>query len=282
VTALARPARPRRVRRQGAALARWVVVAAVAAIAIGPFLYVLSSALKSESLLFTYPPEWVPSNPTLVNFKHALESGWVGWLGNTMLISGAVAIFKLAFDSMAAFAFSKLSFPGRRFLFAVMVIAITVPPVALIIPLYFLVRDLDGLNTYWALILPPMANPIGIFMLRSFIDQLPPELEQAGRVDGASPWARFRHVVLPLIKPGLVVVGLYLFLVQYTNFLWPLVIAPDLEVLTTGLARIVPIINPDWGLISATALLSMVPITVLFVLFQRHFVATSFADAVKG
>jgi multiple sugar transport system permease protein len=261
---------------------RGVALAVVLVVAIVPFLYVISAALKSRQSLFEYPPQWIPVHPTLHNIKATFDAGWLTWAGNTLLVSSVVAIVKLGLDATSAYAFAKLDFPGRRAIFGLMAVTVMVPPVALLIPLYFLVRDLGLLNTYWALILPPLANPIGMLMLRGFIQRLPSELEQAARMDGASPWATFTHVIVPLIRPGLVVVGLYQFLLQYTNFVYPLVLAPDKQFITTGLAGLIPAVTPAWGVISAASLLSMVPITVIFLLFQRQFFSVSVGAALKG
>jgi ABC-type glycerol-3-phosphate transport system permease component len=165
-----------------------------------------------------------------------------------------------------------------------MLATVMVPAAVLIIPLFFLVRDANLLDTYWALILPPLANPIGIFMMRGFIQGLPADLDRAARIDGCGPWRTYWHVVLPLVRPGLVVVGIYTFLLQYTNFVWPLVAtsSEDLYVLTTGLARLKPNFTaPDWGLISAGSIAAMLPITAIFLLLQRQFVSASLAGALK-
>jgi ABC-type glycerol-3-phosphate transport system permease component len=274
-------------RHRGVSAGRALGLTLVVLVALVPFLYVVSSAVKDQGSLFQYPPEWIPRHLSLRGFGAAIDAGWLGWLGNTMIVAVSVTALKVAFDSMSAYAFAKLSFPGRRPLFVLMLLTVMVPPIALIVPLYFLMRDLGLLGTYWALILPPLANPLGIFMLASFIQGLPGELEQAARVDHASPWQTFRYVILPLVKPGLVVVGLYTFLLQYTNFVWPLVFTPDKQFLTTGLGAIVGSTNgglgePDWALITAAALLTMLPITLVFLLFQRQFLSTSLAGAVKG
>jgi multiple sugar transport system permease protein len=263
-------------------LATTVVVVLVASVAIVPFLYVLSSSLKSGTAIFAYPPEWIPRPFYLGNFRTLLEGDFPVWALRTVAVAGTIALLKVWFDSMAAYAFAKLRFPGRQGLFVGMFLTIMVPPVALIVPLFFIVRDLGGLNSYWALILPPMANPIGIFMLRGFIQSLPDEMLQAAKVDNAGQWATYRLIVLPVIKPGLVIVGLYTFMLQYTNFIWPLVIAPEKPMLTTGLASLKPLTDPNWGQISAAAMLTMVPITLVFLLLQRSFVSASVASATKG
>jgi ABC-type glycerol-3-phosphate transport system permease component len=265
---------------------RWLGIAAFCVIAVAPFAYVVSDSLKDTRSLFQFPPEWIPAHPTLANYRRLIvDNPFLHWTLNTLFVAGTVALLKVTFDSMAGYAFSKLGFAGRRPLFGLMLATVMIPPAVLIIPLFFLVRDTGLLDTYWALILPPLANPIGIFMMRGFIDALPDELEMAARIDGCGSFRTYRHVVLPLVKPGLVVVGVYAFLIQYTNFVWPLVATSSehLYLLTTGLARLKPNFTaPDWGLISAGSVAAMVPITLVFLALQRQFVAASLAGALKG
>jgi ABC-type glycerol-3-phosphate transport system permease component len=159
-----------------------------------------------------------------------------------------------------------------------------IPPAVLILPLFFIVRDLGGVDTYWALIVPGLANPVGIFMMRGFIQGLPRSLEDAARLEGCSEFNIYRLIILPLVRPGLVVLGIYTFLTQYISFAWPLVVTTqeDMRVLTTGVASLRPQHDPDWGLISAGAILSMVPITIVFLMFQRRFVQANLSGALKG
>jgi ABC-type glycerol-3-phosphate transport system permease component len=264
---------------------RWLGILVFCFVAVAPFAYVVSASFKATQSLFQFPPEWIPADPTLRNYERLLtDLPFLRWTLNTVFVAGTVALLKVTFDSMAGYAFSKLSFTGRRPVFALMLTTVMIPPAVLIIPLFFLVRDAGLLDTYWALILPPLANPIGIFMMRGFIDALPDDLEKAARIDGCGPFRTYWHIVLPLVRPGLVVVGVYAFLIQYTNFVWPLVAtsSEDLYVLTTGLARLKPNFTaPDWGLISAGSIAAMVPITVVFLLLQRQFVAASLAGALK-
>jgi ABC-type glycerol-3-phosphate transport system permease component len=186
---------------------------------------------------------------------------------------------------MAAYALARMEFAGRRIVLGLMVAAIMIPPALLIVPLFFLVRDLGLLDTYWALILPALANPVGVFILRAFILGVPSELEDAARIDDASPWQVYRHVIVPAIRPGLVIVGSYVFLVQYVDFVWPLVATQSESKLlvSTGLATLKPrTINVDWGLASAASVLSMVPITLVFLAFQRRLVGGSLVAGLKG
>lgn len=266
-------------------LAAYAVVGLAAAAAVLPFLYVLSASLKNQRSLFSYPPDLIPSPIEFGNFGRLFgDHPFLRWTANTLFVATSVTVLKLVIDSMAAYALAKLDFAGRKLIIGAMLATILVPIGVLIIPLYFMFRELQLLNTYWALILPPLASPVGIFMLRAYILQLPAGLEQAARVDRCNPFQAFRHVILPLIRPGLVVVGMYQFALQYTSFVWPVIAVddPDLLVLTTGLASLNPVFFlRDWGLISAGMILTMLPITVIFLVFQRQFLSVSLAGALK-
>jgi ABC-type glycerol-3-phosphate transport system permease component len=262
-----------------------VLLAGFCLAAIVPFLYVVSTSLKRSRSLYSFPPDWIPDHPTLRNYELLLVDHPFGrWALNTLLVAGTITAIKVVIDSMAAYAFAKLPFAGRRALFGAMLATIMIPPALLLIPLFFLVRDLGLLDTYWALILPPLANPVGVFILRGYIQALPPELEQAARLDDCNPWQIYRYLIVPLVKPGLVVIATYTFLTQYIEFVWPLVAveSDDKLLLTTGLSTLrTQIQTIDWGLLSAASVLAMVPITLVFLLFQRRFVAASLTGGLK-
>jgi ABC-type glycerol-3-phosphate transport system permease component len=278
--------RPRPLGTAGPALSAfaYTVVIVAAVIAVVPFLYILSTSLKQTTSLFHYPPQWIPSPLFFGNYGTLIhEHPYLRWMLNSLLVSTVVTVIKLLIDSMAGYAFAKMHFPGRNVLFLLVLATLMIPFSAILIPLFFLVRDIGLLNTYWALILPPLASPIGIFMMRTFIEGLPSDLEHAARLDGCSEFAVYWRVILPLIKPGLVVLGIFTFMTQYTSFVWPLVAASDdkMRVLTTGISSLRAIFTTDWGLISAAGVLAMVPITLLFIGLQRYFIAGSLAGALK-
>jgi ABC-type glycerol-3-phosphate transport system permease component len=272
--------------RRMPAIGRRVALLAFCVVAIAPFLYVVSTSLKQSRVLFDYPPDWIPDHPYPGNYEKLLtEYPFLRWVANTLFVASVVTAVKLLIDSMAAYALARMEFAGRRAVLGAMGATILIPPALLLIPLFFLVRDAGLLDTYWALILPALANPVGVFILRAFVRGIPEELEHAARVDDANPWQVYRHVVLPSIRPGLVVVASYLFLVQYVDFAWPLVATQsDSKLLvSTGLATLKPrTINVDWGLTSAASVLSMVPIALVFVLFQRRLVGGALTAGLKG
>ena len=265
-------------------VAIYTVLIAAVIVALLPFGYVLSTSFKSTMALFAYPPDWLPNEPTLDNYRNLIERyPFWRWLLNSFIVAGSVTVIKLVFDSMAGYAFAKMSFPGKDALFLVVLISLMVPFASLLIPTFIIVRELGLLNTYWGLILPGLASPIGIFMMRQFIESLPNDLENAARLDGCSEFQIYRRVVLPLVKPGLVVLGVFTFMVQWTSYLWPLVAAtrPEMATLTVGARSLTSDFTQDWGLNSAAAVLSMLPMFLVFIFLQRFFIAGSISGALK-
>jgi ABC-type glycerol-3-phosphate transport system permease component len=252
--------------------------------AILPFFYILITSIKQSKFLFEYPPQWIPETIYWGNYVHLLfETGLPRWVFNTLFVALVTTALKLLFDSMAGYAFAKMEFPGKDLLFILVIATLMIPTSAILIPLYFLIRGMGLLNTYWALILPALANPLGIFLMRSFIESLPGDLENAARLDGASEFKIYSRIILPLVKPAMVVLGVLIFNLQYTSFLWPLVSISSNEmfVLTTGIATQRGITVIDYGIFSAGAVLAMVPISIFFIILQRQWIAASLAGALK-
>jgi multiple sugar transport system permease protein len=262
----------------------YLILAIIALACVLPFLYILSTSLKESQLLFQYPPKWLPIPPYFGNYVHLLfDTPFPRWVLNTLVVATAVTAIKVVIDSMAGYAFAKMQFPFKNFLFVFVIATLMIPFATILIPLYFTVRGLHLLDTYWALILPPLANPIGIFMMRQFIEGLPSDLENAARLDGVSEFGVYLRIIVPLIKPGLVVLAVLTFLLQYTSFLWPLVAtnSDEMRLITTGLATQRSVWQVNYGIFSAGAVMALIPITVIFLLLQRYFIAGSLAGALK-
>lgn len=262
----------------------YAVVVVAALIAIMPFFYIISTSIKDSYSLFSYPPEWIPKVVYLKNFTHLLfDTPFPRWVLNTLIVAISVTALKLLFDSMAGYAFAKMNFPGKEVLFVIVIATLMIPFSAIMIPLYFTCRGLGILNTYWALILPPLANPLGIFLMRSFIQSLPSDLENAARLDGTSEFGIYRTIILPLVRPAMVVLGILIFNIQYVSFAWPLVATTSnkMFVLSVGIAMQRGFTSYDFGLQSAGAFLAIVPITIFFLLLQKHWVSATLAGALK-
>lgn len=276
-------ARSRR-RRRLRGLGKHAFLIVVTFLLVAPFYYVVLASFKNSTEIFTYPPKLLPIPPFLGNYQKLLgDTGFPRWMFNTLLVAGTVTLIKVFMDSMAGYALAKLQLTGKRVIFLSMLILLMVPLGALIVPLWALVNAMGLTNTYFALILPPLANPLGVFLMRQFILGLPKDLENAGRLDGLSEFGIYRRIILPLIKPGLVVLAVIIFTDQFMSFIWPLIAtsSDDLQVLTVGVAALRSHGGADYGLWSAAAVMSLVPIGVFFFVLQRQFLARSLAGALK-
>ena len=281
---ITRSAAPRNRAFSPSLVASYAILVVAGIIAVVPFLYVFSTSLKDNAALFSYPPEWIPSEPTLLNFQSLLRDyPFLRWTLNSLIVASAVTAVKVVIDSMAGYAFAKMTFPGKDGLFLVVLMTLMVPFSATLIPLFLIVRGLGLTNSYLGLILPGLASPIGIFMMRQFIESLPTDLENAARLDGCSELQIFRRIILPLMKPGLVVLGVFTFMTQWTSYLWPLVIntREEMFTLTVGVQSLRSLFTVDWGILSAGAVLSMLPLILVFLFLQRYFIAGSIAGALK-
>ncbi len=261
-----------------------LVLAITVVISLAPFFYVISTSFKETKSLFTYPPHWLPNPVYFGNYvrlftKHPF--GW--WLLNTLAISAIVTALKLVIDGMAAYALAKLDFTGKTTIVTALLVSVAVPLAALLIPLFLITRSMGLIDTRLALILPPLANPLGVFMIRSFIAGVPDELIHSARLEGAGEFEILRRVIAPLIRSGLVVHATFIFANQYTSFLWPLVAVRDLQkqVVTVGISSLRAIFTVDWGLISAASLIAAAPLTIIFILFQQAFFHQGLTGALK-
>jgi multiple sugar transport system permease protein len=277
-------ARQRLRRRRWKELARHLALGLVAFILVAPFYYVFLASLKDGTEIFSYPPKLLPIPPYFGNYRELLwETGFLRWMFNTLFVATSVTVLKVFLDSMAGYALAKIEMTGKRVIFLLMLILLMVPIGALIVPLWSLVSGFGLINTYLALILPPLANPLGAILMRQFILGLPRDLENAARLDGLSEFAIYWRIVLPLIKPGLVVLAVIIFTDQFMSFTWPLIAttSDDLQVLTVGIAAMRAHGGANYGLWSASAVMSLVPIAIFFFVLQRQFLARSLAGALK-
>jgi ABC-type glycerol-3-phosphate transport system permease component len=277
-------ARIQRRGRRRAEFSRHLVLAAITFVLVAPFYYVVLASFKDSHAIFSYPPSLFPWPPYWDNYQHLLaDTNFLRWMANTLFVATTVTLLKVFLDSMAGYALAKVDFTGKRAIFFLMLILLMVPGGALIVPLWSLVYSFGLINTYFALILPPLASPLGAILMRQFILGLPKDLENAARLDGLNEFQIYWRIILPLIKPGLVVLAVIIFTDQFMSFIWPLIAttSDNLIVLTVGIASLRAHGGVDYGLWSASAVMSLVPIAILFFILQRQFLARSLAGALK-
>lgn len=261
------------------------VLGALALAAALPLVWMAVSSLLTSEALQTFPPSLHAGGGTLQNYVHLLQQAdMVRWLWNTALVCGAVAGGQMVLCSLAGYAFSRGTFRGRRVWFGLVIGTMMVPGQILLVPLYALVLEFRLLDSLWAVILPALASPFGIYLVHQYLVSLPQALEDAARLDGCGVWGVFRHVALPLAAPAVAIVGLFAFLAQWNAFLWPLMVLHSSRhfTATVGLATLQDQHLLDHGLVMAGATAAAVPACVVFLLFQRRFVHGLRAGGVKG
>ncbi len=254
----------------------YVVLTGGLVVLVGPFVWMLLGSFRPDRELKQVPPAWLPQDPTLENYR-TLFTGldFPTYLVNSAVVAGAVTVGNLVFCSMLGYALAKLQFPGRRIVFSLVIGTLMVPPVVMLVPLFVLVSNLGMVNSFPGLIFPFLAGPFGVFLMRQFIQSLPDELIHAARVDGAGEFRIFRSIIMPLCKPALATLGILTFLTSWNNFLWPLVVAQSEERYTLPVALAIYAVGEnkaDYGLLMAGSVVIIVPVLVVFLALQRHFV----------
>jgi multiple sugar transport system permease protein len=242
-----------------------------------PFLWVVSQSFMSNTEIFDVPPRLIPRHPTLENYyavftRQDLQLG--RWFINSVSVSSVITILVLAVASTAAYAFARLRFPGRDIIFYAALATMMIPGQVTLIPIFLLMRDLEFLDTYHALIWPAGANVFGVFLLRQFFLTIPTELEEAAILDGASRFGVYRRVVLPLSSSALVALGIFTFLGSWNDLFWPLIVLNRLEMRTlpVGLAILVGEYGYERALGMAGATVALIPVLIFYTIFQRRII----------
>ncbi|HEX2051868.1 MAG TPA: carbohydrate ABC transporter permease [Actinomycetota bacterium] len=295
------PPRPRRrLRFRPLRVLRYAVLTALAIIFVAPFAYMVTSAFQPLDQMFKYPPQWIPTNPTLENFTGFLTSDRpIGrWVFNSLFVTVTVTAAQLFFSSLVAYTFAKRTFPGRDFIFFLGLATMMLPAEVLLIPQYLILKsmplfggnDASGvgghgmLDSYWGLILPHLMSPFGIFLLRQYMMSIPDQLIDAARIDGAGHFKIYWKIVLPLSKPALAALAIFTFQFFWEDLYGPLIIisSPELYTLPLGLALFVVQNRTLWHLVMAGSVLATIPVVILFFVFQKQFVRGISLSGMKG
>lgn len=254
----------------------YVVLITLSLFVILPMSIAVSQSFMTNSEVNAWPPKLVPDNPTFDAFERVLTQPDMRldlWLRNSLIAATGYTFAVLLLTAPAAYAFARLRFPGNNLLFGFLLITIMIPPQITLIPNYLLMRDLQWLDTFYALIFPGAANVFGVFLLRQFFTSIPSELEEAAVLDGAGYFQRFWYVILPLSTNALVALSIFVFLGHYNDLFWPFIVTNSLETRTlpVGLA----ILNSAYAgqfrpTVLAGAVLSSIPILIVYIIFQRR------------
>jgi ABC-type glycerol-3-phosphate transport system permease component len=258
---------------------------------LGPLYWMFSTSLKPSADVFASPPKWIPSPWTLGNYRDVFTLLPFGrYFVNSVVVSFSIVSLNIVFDTMAAYAFAKLRFPGRDVIFFLLLITLMVPFQVNLIPLYRMmvffhrINPHLGIDSYPALIMPSMIQVFGIFLMRQFFQSIPDEVLESARVDGASEFRIIRSVVLPVALPGMATLAIFTFLAAWNDFLWPLLVTSTdaHRTLPVGVALLARKNTINWGDTMAGTVLASVPMIVIFLILQRRFIEGLTAGAVKG
>ncbi|HAH86106.1 MAG TPA: sugar ABC transporter permease, partial [Armatimonadetes bacterium] len=240
-----------------------------------PLLWMLSTSLKEPGAVFSSSMQWIPNPVVWQNYVEAWNAQPFGrFYLNSIFVGAMVTIGQVVTSSMAAYAFARLEFPGRDKLFFAYLATMMIPGAVTMIPQFILVRKLNWVDTYWALILPGLFSAFGTFMLRQFFMTLPRDLEEAAKIDGCSLFGIYWKIIMPLSMPALATLTTMTFMGSWNNFMWPLIVTNSLEMKTLpiGLQAFQGQFSVEWTLLMAASLFTLLPVIVVFLAGQRYFV----------
>jgi multiple sugar transport system permease protein len=260
------------------------ILSAVALITVYPLLWMVAASLMPAGEALSTERRFWPSGLTLEHYRELFgRLNLARYFANSLFIAAVVTVLSVVINSMAGYALAKLHFVGRDRLFRVLLAGLVIPAQVAMIPLFLLMKQLGLINTYWAVILPASASIFGIFLVRQYALSIPDALLDAARVDGAGEWRIYWTVVLPLLRPILVTLGVFTFMVTWNDFMWPLIalIDGDMRTLPVALAILSGEHVQDTELMMAGSVLTLLPVLALFVFVQRYYVQGITAGSLK-
>lgn len=263
-------------------------MAGAAILMVAPVVWMISTAFKPESDVLSPEPKWIPETATVENFtnlaQRADEFPIARWFANSLGVALAVTCLTLLVTSMAAFAFSRLQFPGRNATFVAVISTMMIPAQVSLIPVFLIVQKLGLFNTYPGLILPALASPFGVFLLRQFFQTIPVELEEAAEIDGASLWTIYSRIIVPLAQPALATLAVFTFLASWNDFVWPLIVTNDVSMRTlpVGLSIFQGRYVSEFGITMAAAAVTSIPAIIAFLVFQKRITQGIALTGIKG
>jgi multiple sugar transport system permease protein len=263
----------------------YVALSLGALLMAAPLLMMLLTSLKTPAEALRIPPTIVPAHPTLDAYRTVLtQAPFFTWFRNSVIVAISVTALILFTSSLAGYIFAKFAFPGRNVLFILLLATLMVPFPVILIPIYLIVNALHLLNSLLALIVPSMVSAFGIFLMRQFIAAIPDDLIDAARLDGASEFTIYWQLIRPQLGPAMATLGIFTFMTSWNDYLWPLVAINDQDKMTLPLA--LAFFNTShttrYDLVMAASVLVILPIIVVFLFFQRHFINAMVLSGVKG
>lgn len=266
---------------------RYAILTVLAIVLVYPFLFMIATSFKTRTASLGNPFELFPTDPTIENYARALgEENFGLYFLNSALVATTSTFLIVLLSSMMAYGFTRFRFPGRRVLFGLIIAGLTIPTMMLIIPQFILAKDLGLLNSLPGLVPFYVGTALGFntFLLSGFFETIPRELDEAMLMDGAGAWRRYFHLALPLSKPALATVVIFSFLGSWDEFVWALTVIndPNQRTLPIAIALFHGQHSTNWGLVFAASVIAIVPVLIVYIAFQRFFVAGITTGAVKS
>ncbi|WP_339241884.1 carbohydrate ABC transporter permease [Paenibacillus sp. FSL R5-0517] len=261
------------------------ILSVAAVVWLLPVLWVVISALKTNSDLYSFPPKLWPDPVTFEHFREAFKKGNFGlYFMNSTIVTLSSTLLLLLINSMAGFALAKYRFRGSSIILIAFISTLMIPIEVIMIPIFKVLSALGMYNSLLAIIIPPAATPTGVFLMRQYLLSVPDELLEAARMDGAGEWKIYWSIILPIAKPILAVLAIFSFMWRWDDFVWPLIAISDPSKYTIQLAlsNFIGEYNVDWGSLLAMSVITMLPVLIVFMVFQRYFVSGMITSGMKG
>lgn len=263
----------------------YIVLILIAVIMVVPFLWMLSTSLKTQYDAVKIPPVWIPDPPQWENYvKLFTEQPMFQFMLNTIKIVFFVVLGQLFFSSLAAYSFARISFKGRNVVFFFYIATLMVPGQVTMIPTYLMFAKAGLTDNHLALILPAFFSAFGVFLLRQFFMSLPRELEEAAEIDGCNPFMTYWRIMLPLVVPAMLTLGVFTLMNTWDDYMGPLIYlsSPEKYTMTLGIAYFKGVYTTQWNLVMAGSIVSVVPILIAYLCAQKYFIEGIAFSGVKG
>lgn len=264
---------------------RYLFIILVTAVFLFPFYWMFTTAVKPVSEIFAYPPTWIPSQFHFENFLTVMkENDFATYFKNSAIVTFCATAITVVINLLAGYAFAKYRFKGREFFFLVVLSTLMIPIQVTMIPNYIIVSRLHLLNNYLGLIFPPCAEAFGLFLSRQFMSELPNELIEAARIDGTTEFGIFWKIILPNVKSLVSVLVIFTVMWRWNDFQWPLIILSDSKMYTVqiGLAMLNGSLYINWNMVMSASLITILPVLIVFLIFQKQFVQGIASAGIKG
>lgn len=264
-----------------------IILIVFAFICMFPFYWALKCSLETETDMFAAVPKWIPTKPTLFNYQEVFrKSQFASWAKNSLIVSASTTILVCLCASLAGYALAKIDFKGANIVFGIIVATMMLPKYSILVPLFQVMKKLKWFNTFKGMIIPEVANqlPFGIFLIRQFAKAIPGEVFESARIDGCSEIQTFCHIAAPMLKPAMASLAIFTFVKAWNDYMWQLIVVTknNMFTLPVGLATLQTDVVKIYGEILAGAMLSAVPLVLIFIIFQKYFIKGISAGAVKG